>query len=65
MIRKYSVAEIGRMRRAVAEAAFHERMVAASDPMIEEWLRTYIINETEPEELEKLAAAWKSKSEAA
>jgi hypothetical protein len=47
--RKYSVAEIDRMRAAVATKSF-------GDPGVEDRLRTYMLNGTDPDELEASVA---------
>jgi hypothetical protein len=46
--RKYSIAEIDRMRRAVA--------FSCSCKEVEDRLRTYMLNGTDPEELERMKA---------
>ncbi len=64
MDRKYSVKEIDRMRCAVENIISIMDIGRPDDSNVEDRLRTYMINGTDPEELEaeseeKLHAYWK------
>lgn len=50
--RKYSVSEIDRMRRAIFEMRLLPYGGDSIQQIIEERLRTYMLNGTDPEELE-------------
>ena len=56
-MRKYSVTEIDRMRRAVRTIEGHRPAFwdGSADAKCEDRLRTYMLNGTEPEELEATA----------
>ncbi len=58
-MRKYSVDEIDRMRDALEEVAsnrnFYLHQAAVKPETIEARLRTYMVNGTDPEELEQIA----------
>lgn len=58
--RKYSVEEIDRMRAAIAAGRVHGYHINADarDRLIEDRLRTYMLNGTEPKELEDEAERW-------
>jgi hypothetical protein len=63
--RKYSVSEIDRMRRAITEVVWDQHWSPKTQaPVIEDRLRTYMLNGTEPEELEALSKPIVEKREA-